>query len=256
MARAMRPSALHSLVALPALFLLPSCATLGSIPTACNYDGPSATLSISGPIDDDFGACITRHAQLVEMLVVNTGGGDVITALDNVAALEAGGGYDLVVDGLCGSSCANYLLPAARSVVVREDGVVMIHGSIDAGLVERDFPDDTEKMSTFQALIDKQEAFRTAHGIAPGWWLRRTKADYEANRFGDHVTGKGRTWGGEAPKRVRGLAATPAFIASCLPGLDIRFEQPEPSDSLRKHMDRNGWLDTSAMACVDPALPG
>ena len=245
-------------IALPALFLLPSCASLGGIPSACAFDAESGTLSVSGEIEEEFGACITQHAPSVDTLVVHTGGGDVEIAMDAADALEAGGGYDLVVDGLCASSCANYLLPAARRVVVREGSAVMLHGSLDQGLKDLMLSDKPipAQLSSVQAILDRQEAFRTQHDIHPGWWLRRTKADYEANGFGQYVSGEGRTWGGAAPKRVGGLAATPAFIASCLPGLDIRFEEPEPSDELRERLDKRRWLDTSAMACVDPAPPG
>ena len=245
-------------IALPALFLLPSCASLGGIPSACEFDAASGTLSVSGEIEDEFGACIAQHAPVVDTLVVHTGGGDVEIAMDAADALEAGGGYDLVVDGLCASSCANYLLPAARRVVVREGGAVMLHGSLDQGLKDSMLPDDPTpaQLSSVQEIMDRQEVFRAQHDIHPGWWLRRKAADYEANGFGQYVSGEGRTWGGTAPKRISGLAATPAFIASCLSELNITFEQPEPSDALRKKLDKHRWLDTSDMTCVDPAPPG
>lgn len=61
-------------------------------------------------------------------VVVSSPGGSVASALDMVEHM----GLDrqtLVVDGLCASSCANYLFLAARWKIVPEDGMVAWHGA-------------------------------------------------------------------------------------------------------------------------------
>lgn len=63
-----------------------------------------------------------------ETVVVSSPGGSVASALDMVEHM----GLDqrtLVVDGLCASSCANYLFLAARWKIVPEDSMVAWHGA-------------------------------------------------------------------------------------------------------------------------------
>jgi len=60
------------------------------------------------------------------LLRVNSYGGDERAAI-LIAEQIAKHRLPVVVDGVCGSACANYLLPAAPGVTV--DGIVLMHGS-------------------------------------------------------------------------------------------------------------------------------
>jgi hypothetical protein len=59
-------------------------------------------------------------------LRVNSYGGDERAAV-RIADLIATHRLPVIVDGVCGSACANYLLAAASNVTV--DGIVLMHGS-------------------------------------------------------------------------------------------------------------------------------
>lgn len=59
-------------------------------------------------------------------LRVNSYGGSESAAI-RIADLIAEHRLPVIVDGACGSACANYLLPAAAEVTV--DGIVLMHGS-------------------------------------------------------------------------------------------------------------------------------
>lgn len=61
-----------------------------------------------------------------DALRVNSYGGSERAAI-RIAELIARHRISVIVDGVCGSACANYLLPAAPSVTV--DGIVLMHGS-------------------------------------------------------------------------------------------------------------------------------
>jgi broad specificity phosphatase PhoE len=63
-------------------------------------------------------------------LRINSRGGEIPPTLQLGESLI--GKIDLlIVDGLCASSCANYILPTARRLIVEPDSLVVLHGSID-----------------------------------------------------------------------------------------------------------------------------
>lgn len=81
---------------------------------------------------EGLGACLDSAgvATIAELRVASRGGDAQRTLAD---MQRYAGRIDLViVDGFCGSSCANYVLPTARRLIVPENAYVMVHGSIDA----------------------------------------------------------------------------------------------------------------------------
>lgn len=84
---------------------------------------------IRGQIDRS-AADALRHrlaqAPVPTRLRISSGGGNERAAID-MADQIASHGLPVVVDAFCGSSCANYLLPASPQVQV--EGIVLMHGS-------------------------------------------------------------------------------------------------------------------------------
>ena len=78
------------------------------------------------------GACLERLGKkdaVVDELRITSGGGDAWVTLELARALR--GKLDLiVVEGLCASSCANYLVPAAQRVRIEPGSYVLLHGSL------------------------------------------------------------------------------------------------------------------------------
>lgn len=96
------------------------------------YAGDSANLR----------ACLVKlgDRQIAE-LRVTSGGGDAWKTLE--AAREYSGRIDLVVvEGLCASSCANYLLPVAKRVRVNPRSYVLLHGALVLNIA----PDQIENL--------------------------------------------------------------------------------------------------------------
>lgn len=70
----------------------------------------------------------------VKRLVIDSGGGDVNLGMD-LAGLVLENNLDVVVAGMCGSSCANYVFPAGKNKRINPNAVVVWHGSaIQEGL--------------------------------------------------------------------------------------------------------------------------
>lgn len=62
-------------------------------------------------------------------IVIQSEGGDVEAAL-KLAAIIQELKLSLLVRGYCNSSCANYLIPAAKHVYVENDSLIMFHGDV------------------------------------------------------------------------------------------------------------------------------
>jgi hypothetical protein len=87
------------------------------------------TICVYGDINRDMASAFQQlDMNYADVIVVSSPGGSVASALDMVEHM----GIDrqtLVVDGLCASSCANYLFLAARWKIVPEESLVGWHGA-------------------------------------------------------------------------------------------------------------------------------
>ncbi|MBY5992607.1 hypothetical protein [Ferrimonas balearica] len=143
---------------LPALFLL--CLA------GCVSNPEPATLRLEGDTLYFHGATevdsVNRAMMLAERsevsisrMVITSGGGDVEAAMVMahwVRDLE----LELVVESLCASSCANYLVPAASRVWVSSGAVLGWHGSATLPQPELwDYPRAKELKAKEQALFDR-----------------------------------------------------------------------------------------------------
>lgn len=93
--------------------------------------GP-ATLRVSGLIRPGDAAVLERYlTREVRRVIVNSAGGEAATALAMAGMVEARG-LSIIVDGVCASSCANYLFAAAAQRTVQPGALVLWHGAPDA----------------------------------------------------------------------------------------------------------------------------
>ncbi len=103
----------------------------------------------------------------VTRLVITSGGGDVAAALD-MAAVMHDRGLDIEVPQACHSSCANYLVPAARNKTFGHAGVVAWHGNISHVLYlqqsgQATWPD--AQMAVARRLAQREETFYRRVGV-------------------------------------------------------------------------------------------
>lgn len=136
----------------------------------------SDTVRLSGAIrsDDDkkFEAVLSPAIQRV---VLNSAGGQASTALRMAALIEARK-IQVIVDGVCASSCANYLFAAGSARSIRSGSIVLWHGA----------PDEASRMDMRKQLLelmrkdglpetDVQENLRREDARLSGWIAEQNK---------------------------------------------------------------------------------
>jgi hypothetical protein len=70
---------------------------------------------------------ILKNSTSINRVVVNSGGGEALPAL-GIAKLIQQYNLDIQVDGICASSCANFLFIAANKKILNESSIIMYHG--------------------------------------------------------------------------------------------------------------------------------
>ena len=90
------------------------------------------TLYVDGNIskNDDkiIASIIEKNLIPVQTISINSGGGDIETAI-NIGCIIHDKGISIEVRRLCLSSCANYLFPAAKNKVINYGSIIGFHGS-------------------------------------------------------------------------------------------------------------------------------
>ncbi|HET7811007.1 MAG TPA: hypothetical protein VFL16_10565 [Steroidobacteraceae bacterium] len=212
----------------------------------CEYSGTAHRVVYAGP-SEDLESCLERLGRkdaAVDELRITSGGGDAWVTLQSALALR--GRLDLlVVDGLCASSCADYLLPAAKRVRIEPHSYVLLHGSLSqrdatrqhdairksmreqvkAGPKAADLSEEEiEKIA--QQAIDRLHADLTARIPVQEAFAREVLAcddwlDVWAH-FGGHEPPAGTWW----------LLVTPEMAARCLRTAKLEgFWAPESQDA-------------------------
>ena len=120
-------------------------------PPKCRLRSPSH-LELRGPMDQSMDACVeARMTETVRKVTVSSPGGDTKIAR-RIARRMSKSPRQLVIDGMCFSSCANYLVPVASEVVVTADGLIGLHGTPDP------FTLGKQVKATKSVIQKKQEA--------------------------------------------------------------------------------------------------
>ncbi len=115
-------------------------------------------------------------------VVIRSGGGDALASM-NVAEVLRARPTTLIADTLCASSCADYLIVAARRRVVLDDTLLLYHGGVTLDLLNDaapqvaavakadpkvDYALGMEKTRVdINGKITRQEALLTASGVSP-----------------------------------------------------------------------------------------
>jgi len=201
--------------------LLGGCASVAELGVYSQADkpmcvvDPDGALVVRGPTDARFRECIDRHlAQRADgplVVRLSSAGGDVepaMAAADKVAALRP----QLIIEGMCASSCANYLIPVAGKVTLAPGVRIVLHGSIDGAMKMK-----YSHVASAEKVHGMQTAFVERHRVPLGWLLYRD--DTADGGFGRHVTGASQPL---VPGQgdLRYLLVEEAFFRSCLPQIE------------------------------------
>ncbi len=103
-------------------------------------------------------------------MAIDSRGGDVDAALRLAQVIHARG-LSLVVTGLCASSCANYLFPAARQKVIAAGASVGWHGSPASEHIDGLEQMTADQLAAFhtmqQALVLREQQLYATLGVDP-----------------------------------------------------------------------------------------
>jgi hypothetical protein len=140
------------------------------------------------------------EGRAIDTLVVNSAGGEIVTGMDfGYWALERG--LDVTVDGVCLSSCANYVFTAGRHKTILPGSVVGWHGSAEqAGLLDQ-MHLEAEKGVRAKKLPPGREAeelvrvrqanvdYLTGAILKQGEFFHRVGVDEYVTRIGNEIYG-------------------------------------------------------------------
>lgn len=85
-----------------------------------------------GSTDSSLVECLQSAPSQTSKLRITSNGGDAALAIQ-AAGMVTARDYALIVRGFCFSACANYLVPAARSIEVEPYSIVGLHGAPEEG---------------------------------------------------------------------------------------------------------------------------
>jgi hypothetical protein len=180
-------------------------------------------------------------------LRINSRGGDAEKTLKLAQRLV--GRIDLiVVDGVCASSCANYLLPIAKRVIVNPNSLVLLHGSIDLDQVAAYVDANRDQVRKQTLGTSEADTTRAIERL-----LAKTRADakhqaeFEAERLSC------RDWldpdlhfppGTAPPEPAKFLVVTKAMAERCFRQTKVeRFWEPSSED--RQRLDEEGLVSAN-----------
>jgi hypothetical protein len=133
-------------------------------------------IELRGEIDTSDGErFVARMTPAIRSLRIRSGGGDMNNAL-TIAKAVRDGGLSVDIDGLCGSACAQLILPAATHVHARDGTLVAMHAVADGALraarregrlAEEDDPAVAQAFAAVIAFQDEMDAFLASVGMRP-----------------------------------------------------------------------------------------
>jgi hypothetical protein len=150
----------------------------------------------------------------------------------------------LIVDGLCASSCANYLMPIAKTLIVEPNSLVLLHGSLNVDQVKRYIEENGERLrreavdaprehmdreferviKEFEEQAKVQDEFAAATIVCEDW--------LDPNRH--YPTN-------EIPASMRYLMVTKAMAERCLKTTRVEaFPEPPNDAALLAELEANG----------------
>lgn len=199
-------------------------------PYRCSYEG--GAIHYNGNTTLQLVNCLLEAPADARLLMITSAGGDVDVAMF-AAHLVSEMKLDVEIVGDCASSCANYILPAARRVRIDPYSVVMVHGGpmppdrqkiVDA-LAKSGL---TSEQPNFEKVVEENllrgglshrlhENFVKKFAVKRGYYhfdpIRQHIADQElSNPF---------------------ILVDPYWLKACLPQVDVVTDEPD-----REHIEK------------------
>ncbi len=135
----------------------------------CRMEG--RTIVFFGDSGAELSLCLLkRRTSNPRILKITSPGGQASASMMSAYTIRAMG-LSIVVDRYCNSSCANYLLPAAKSITVPEGSYVMVHGSVG--------PPEEMRAKIIETMMRESRLTRTEAEAQIGPSMRESTIAYE-----------------------------------------------------------------------------
>lgn len=213
-------------------------------------------LYLKGDTDEKMLDCVEKiNLTGINTVLLKSRGGRVAPAI-KIGELIAPLNAQMNVKDYCNSSCANYFLPLASSINVEAKAEVLLHGSIDPGLVKKSNWGGKERG---WALHDQQQAYAVKHRIHRGWLLYRTQYAKKGSDQYEYIDGDFGWLDRDDP--VGFIQVEPRFFESCFPEIPIVFESPtiieqaNADEKRRLKLLKKGLRPTGDWTCKGPFNP-
>ncbi|MFM9861471.1 hypothetical protein RUR49_23675 [Pseudoxanthobacter sp. M-2] len=160
----------------------------------------------------DVAAALRRRPGSLAIVVRSTGG--PVPVWLGLAEHLVGRVGLLVVDDACMSSCANYMVPLADTVLATPDSLVVWHGGPvgSVGAIERQGIDDIGTIVAYDELARRTDALYGRLGLDTAI-LEVSAEPPEGGKLRRTIAALGRQH--DAPRTVGGYAFAPARLARC-----------------------------------------
>jgi hypothetical protein len=153
-------------------FLLLCCLGAG-----CQPQDQRVTFSIIGRLDENVLRKFEKQADDIESIEITSQGGDIESSI-NIGLLIKQHNITVNVKKYCLSACAQYILPAAKEIIVQDSSIIAFHNSafiMQKLLLSSVISSDAEK---YNRLVDIENSFYKSVGISGDQgdlWLRSAK---------------------------------------------------------------------------------
>jgi hypothetical protein len=234
------------------------CATFSDLELNNRYCALSTSgkvLIVKGPTDSKMFECFKRTLKTeITQIEINSNGGNVELAILS-AELLAKKKLHIIIDKNCNSSCANYFLPVASRITLKPHSQILLHGSVDEGLIEIQRAKFGKRPQDDRVQLLQKE-FAKNYNIHLGWLLYRTHYDGKDNSFGQYVKGNKNYWGLNL-YTDRFTIVEEKFMRSCLPNVKIDIFQDTKdkelyiNTDLKSRYSKLGIFPSGDMVCID-----
>lgn len=191
----MRGLSHRSLFALACACLLQSaCVPLPGNIDLKQHDYDSMAVPICKPANEgkvffrgrshDLGACLRSVAgSRIRELRIDSAGGEADRTL--AAMSQFLGKIDLlIIDGVCGSSCANYVVPVAEALLVKPNSYILLHGSIEVSHIRSSLKAQRADLAQRYPEIPSAELDRLLEAAAEAYSApEKSQAEFEQKRL-------------------------------------------------------------------------
>ncbi len=216
----------------------------------------SDTLYLTGQVDRAMRDCaLALLAPEVKNVIVNSEGGDVFLAHE-IGYRIGQTDRHVIVEKYCLSSCANYFIPAAKSVELKAGAVIGLHGTPDPQMLDNtelqtllSSLEKSESETTLSAsrlmikrtdmanrLISAEKQYAAHFNIPLGWRLYRTSQDTSDGWRKYFINGTGTN---VIPDKF--MIVENIMLNSCLPNVETNDFQNTLENSVFRNTEI--WAD-------------